>query len=87
MELIIEIEKAKYLKNYEIEFQFTDKTITVVNFEPFLKKAHNPSTTKYLNKKLFRNFTLDRGEFYWNNYEMCFPVWHLYKGDLNCKEE
>jgi uncharacterized protein YigE (DUF2233 family) len=87
MEKIIAIQKATYLKDYKIEFLFSDDTIQVVDFETFLKKALHPSTSKYLNKSLFGSFTLDHGDIYWNDYEMCFPIWHLYQGDLFLKEE
>jgi len=37
---------------------------------------------KYLNKNLFKNYTIEYGDIIWNNYEMCFPIWDLYEGKI-----
>lgn len=81
----IEITAARYLKNYEIEFEFNDQHKKTVNFEPFLKKAKNPMLKKYLDLVLFKNFTLRDGDIDWNDYELCFPIADIYKGKLNKK--
>jgi uncharacterized protein YjbK len=36
------ITAARYLKNYQIEFEFNDDSTTMIDFEPFLKQAKNP---------------------------------------------
>ncbi len=80
--MVISIQKANYLGKYKIKFQFSDGTEKVVDFEVFLKKAKNPMTKKYLDKKLFQSFSIEYGDIIWNDYEMCFPIWDLYEGKI-----
>jgi DUF971 family protein len=80
--MIISIQEVSYIGDYKINFQFSDGVERTVDFEEFLRKAKNPMTTKYLNKELFKSFTLDYGDIVWNNYELCFPVWDLHKGEI-----
>ncbi len=80
--MIIEITEAKYLDNYKIQLFFSDKKEQIINFEPFLIKAKNPKTKKYIDKNLFENFTVQYGDLIWNDYEMCFPNWNLYNGEI-----
>ena len=39
-------------------------------------------TKKYLDKELFKSFTIDFGDLVWNDYEMCFPIWVLHEGKI-----
>jgi len=39
-------------------------------------------TKKYLNKKLFKNYTIKYGDIVWNDYEMCFRIWNLHEGNI-----
>ena len=39
-------------------------------------------TKKYLVKKNFKNFQLEYGDIVWNDFELCFPIWDLYKGKI-----
>ncbi len=78
----LEITAARYLKNYQIEFEFNDETQTIIDFEPFLKQAKNPMLKKYLDLNQFRNFTVRDGDSDWNDYELCFPIADIYEGHL-----
>ncbi|MDR1383890.1 MAG: DUF2442 domain-containing protein [Planctomycetaceae bacterium] len=78
----IAITQAKYLGKYEIHFIFSDKTERTIDFSVFLNRSNNPVSRKFLNKKLFQNFQIEYGDIIWNNYELCFPVWDLYEGDI-----
>lgn len=78
----LEITAAHYLKNYQIEFEFNDKTKTVVDFESFLKQAKNPMLKKYLDLNEFKKFTVRDGDIDWNDYELCFPIADIYEGRL-----
>jgi hypothetical protein len=80
--MIISIQEVSYKGDYKINFQFSDGVERTVDFEAFLRKSKNPMTIKYLNKELFKAFTLDYGDIVWNNYELCFPVWDLHKGEI-----
>jgi len=76
------ITAARYLKNYQIAFDFNDETQTIVDFEPFLKQAKNPMLKKYLDLNQFKNFTVRDGDIDWNDYELCFPIADIYAGHL-----
>ena len=80
--LVISIAEANYREDYKIEFKFSDQTTKVIDFEPFLQKARNPMTRKFLNLTEFKNFNLENGEVNWNDYELCFPIWDLHEGRI-----
>jgi len=80
--MVISINKASYLGNYEIQFSFSDGVDRIIDFFPFLNTAKNPMTKKYLDPELFKNYTLKYGDIIWNDYEMCFPVWELHEGNI-----
>jgi hypothetical protein len=81
--MIVSIKKAEYLQNYQIKLIFSDDKINIVDFNNFLKNAKNPMTKKYLDKNLFKNFSLTNGDINWNDYELCFPIWDLYINNIN----
>lgn len=80
--MVVSIEKAEYKKDYVINLQFSDGVERDIDFGEFLYKAKNPMTKKYLDKDLFKSFTLDYGDLMWNDYEMCFPIWALHEGKI-----
>lgn len=80
--MVIEINKAEYIEDYKIRFEFSDGEICLVDFTDFLKSAKNPMTKKYLNKNEFKSFKVEFGDIVWNDYEMCFPVWDLHEGKI-----
>ena len=80
--MVISIDKAEYKGDYIIHLKFSDGVERDIDFGNFLNKAKNPMTKKYLDKELFKSFTLDYGDLIWNDYEMCFPTWDLHEGRL-----
>lgn len=80
--MVIEIHEAKYLGEYKIQLTFSDGKVQEIDFGPFLKKARNPMTNKFLDKNLFKQFHLDHGDLVWGDFEMCFPIWDLYEGRI-----
>ena len=36
-------------------------------------------TKKYLDKQLFKKYSIEYGDIIWNDYEMCFPIWDLHE--------
>lgn len=80
--MVISIIKAEYAGEYKINLTFSDNTERMIDFADFLNNAKNPMTRKYLDKKLFSNFTIEYGDIIWNDYELCFPVWDLHEGKL-----
>ncbi len=80
--MIISIDKAEYSKDYIINLHFSDGVEKSIDFGDFLKNAKNPMTKKYLDKELFKSFTIEYGDLTWNDYEMCFPLWNLHEGKI-----
>lgn len=80
--MVISITSAVYIQDYQIKFSFSDGIERIIDFREFLMNARNPMTTKYLDKKLFRNYTIEYGDIIWNDYEMCFPIWDLHEGKI-----
>jgi len=80
--MVISIIKAEYIGEYSIKFSFSDGVEKVIDFNDFLKNARNTMTKKYLDKQLFKNYTIEYGDIIWNDYEMCFPIWDLHEGSI-----
>ena len=82
MNKVINIQKANYIDDYKIHFEFDDGKKTTVDFQPFIFSSSHPDIKKYQDKKLFKNFNLDYGEIEWNDYELAFPIYDLYEGKI-----
>jgi hypothetical protein len=80
--MVVSINKADYKGDYVINLQFSDGVERDIDFSCFLQNAKNPMTKKYLDKELFKSFTIDYGDLIWNDYEMCFPIWDLHEGRI-----
>ena len=82
MSKVINIQKANYIDDYKIHFEFNDGVETTVDFKPFIFSSAHPDIKKYQDQKLFQNFNLDYGEIEWNDYELAFPIYDLYEGRI-----
>jgi len=80
--MVISIDKAEYAGDYKISLLFSDGVERLIDFFDFLNNARNPMTRKYLDKKLFKNYSIVYGDIIWNDYEMCFPIWDLHEGKI-----
>jgi hypothetical protein len=80
--MIISIINAEYIGEYSIRFSFSDGVEKTIDFSGFLKNARNSMTRKYLDKKLFKKYSVEYGDIVWNDYEMCFPIWDLHEGSI-----
>ncbi len=80
--MVVSIDEAVYIKDFIIDFHFSDGVKKEIDFSRFLKSSNNPMTKKYLDKQLFQNFKIEYGDIVWNDYEMCFPIWDLHEGTL-----
>lgn len=80
--MVISIISAEYIQDYQIKFSFCDGIKRKVDFSEFLINARNTVTSKYLDNKLFSNYTIEYGDIIWNDYEMCFPIWDLHEGKI-----
>jgi hypothetical protein len=64
------IVEAKYIDQYRIELHLDNGKIQEVNLESWLQKTLHPEIKKYIDLKLFKNFTLVSGFLSWGNGEM-----------------
>lgn len=80
--MVISINKADYVGEYNIKFLFSDGVERLIDFSDFLNNARNPMARKYLVKTMFRNFSIEYGDIIWNDHEMCFPIWDLHEGKI-----
>ncbi|MBV5283169.1 MAG: DUF2442 domain-containing protein [Paludibacter sp.] len=80
--MVISIIKAEYIREYNIHFSFSDGIEKTIDFSNFLKNAKTQMSRKYLDKKLFKNYSINYGDIVWNDYEMCFPIWDLHEGNI-----
>ena len=77
---LIEIKTANYIGDFAIRLLFSDGTMRLVDFKPFLETSLHPSTRKYLDENRFMNFEIVNGNLNWNKYDLIFPLEDLYKG-------
>jgi uncharacterized protein DUF2442 len=82
MEKYFSIKKAKYIDNYKIYLQFNDGKESTLDFKEFIFKSQHPDIKKYKDLKLFKKFKLSYGEIEWNDYDLVFPIYDLYKGKI-----
>ena len=80
--MVISIIKSEYVGEYNIHFSFSDGVEKTIDFSSFLKNAKTQMSKKYLDKKLFKNYSINYGDIVWNDYEMCFPIWDLHEGNI-----
>ena len=82
MKKYISIKEAKYITDYKILFKFNDDNETLIDFNDFISNSSHPDIKKYKNKKLFKHFNIDNGDVEWNDYELAFPIYDIYKGSI-----
>lgn len=80
MEILIK--KAKYIDEYKLQLLFSNDSKRTIDFKNFLSNAINPMTKKYLDLKRFKKYKILYGDLVWGDYELCFPIWDLYKGKI-----
>lgn len=78
----LEVVGAEYFSDYKIRLSFNDGLVRVMDFEPFLRRAMNPDTTKYRQLRNFKKFHLHEGDLVWGDYEMIFPITDLHRGEI-----
>jgi hypothetical protein len=79
----INVTEVEYVGGYRLRIAFSDGHESVVDFEPFLRKSYHPDIQKYLDLGLFRRWTIDHGNLYWNDYDLIFPTSDLYAGHIS----
>ncbi len=79
---MIEIISAEYIGAFIIQLLFNDGVVRQVDFKSFLEKSFHPTVRIYLDEIKFKQYKIIDGNLNWNNYEMIFPVYDLYKGKI-----
>ena len=82
MEKHISIEEAKYINGYRIYLKFNDGKENTLDFKEFILSSQHPEIKKYQDKNLFKKFNLEYGEIEWNDYDLAFPIYDLYRGSI-----
>jgi hypothetical protein len=82
MSKLISIKKAKYLTDYKILLLFNDGKENILDFKNFIIKSQHPDIKKYQDLNLFKKFNLEYGELNWNDYDLAFPLYDLYRGTI-----
>ena len=78
------VTNAVYAGSYKVKVEFSDNTSKVIDFEPFLKDNPHPQWEKYNNINCFKKFKIENGNLVWGrNWDLVFPVYGLYTGNLN----
>lgn len=72
------VKKVKYISGYKLAVEFTDGTKKILDLSGFLSRATNPMTTKYRDKNLFKEVTVQNGSLSWNG-EMDIHALDIYK--------
>jgi hypothetical protein len=80
---VLQVIRAKYLKDYVVRVVFNDGTEKAVDFKSFLQKTTHPEIAKYRKENLFKKFRIESGNINWNDYDLIFPISDLYKGIIN----
>ncbi len=80
--MVIDIKKAEYVDDYKLRLKFSDNKKRIIDFGPFLHNTLNPMIRKYLKLDNFKSFTVEHGDLFWNDYDLCFPILDLYEGRI-----
>lgn len=81
-EWVVDITRAECAEEYRLRLWFSDGKEQVVDFGPFLRRSLNPMIRKYLKPEQFQRFTVEHGDLFWGDYELCFPIADLYEGRI-----
>ena len=75
--------KAEDKGNLTVSLTFSDNTVRTVDIGDFIRRHPHPLYNKYLDPRKFSRFTIENGNIVWGkNWDMIFPVEHLYAGRL-----
>jgi len=82
MPKVVRAEAVRHISGHKLGARFNDGHASTVDFGPFLKSSVHPSIRAYLDVKRFKNFTLEDGVLYWNDFDLVFPMAELYEGQI-----
>ena len=77
------ITKAENRGDLTVSLTFSDNTVRPVDIGDFIRRHPHPQYNKYLDPRKFSRFTIENGNIVWGkNWDLIFPVEHLYAGRL-----
>jgi len=77
------ITKAENRGDLTVSLTFSDNTVRTVDIGDFIRRHPHPQYNKYLDPRKFSHFTIENGNIVWGkNWDLIFPVEHLYAGRL-----
>jgi hypothetical protein len=79
---LISIKSADYIGDFAIQISFSDGVNRIVDFKSFLETSYHPSIRKYFDENKFKEFEIIDGNLNWNDYDLIFPIYDLYKGKI-----
>jgi hypothetical protein len=83
---LIEIKSAEYKGDYSIQVIFNDGVQRLVHFKSFLEASYHSAIRKYLDENKFKEFEIIDGNLNWNDYDLIFPIYDLYKDKITDKD-
>lgn len=79
---LISIQTAQYQPDYRLHIQFTDGVDKTLDFKTFLTQSQHPGIRAFLQPEKFQSFRVEYGDLVWGDYDLCFPVADLYRGEI-----
>lgn len=79
---VVDIQNVAYVDGYVLRLFFSDGAEQIIDFGPFLSKSQNPLIRRYLDLALFKDFTLEHGDLFWHDYDLCFSIADLYEARI-----
>lgn len=77
------ITKAENRGDLTVSLTFSDNTVRTVDIGDYIRRHPHPQYNKYLDPRKFSRFTIENGNIVWGkNWDLIFPVEHLYAGRL-----
>jgi hypothetical protein len=77
------IQKAEYIKDYQIKVYFTDGKIKTIDLFNFLSTSNHPLINKFLDMELFKQFRIEMGTLCWGDNEFDLNPMNIYKGNYD----
>ena len=83
----ISIKSAKYIESFKLEIILNDGVVSMVDFGDFLLTHNHPQYNKYKKEENFKRFKIENGNVIWGkDWDMIFPLYDLYKGKINYRQ-
>ena len=79
---LISVQTAQYQPDYKLHIFLNDGADKSVDFKPFLSQSQHPGIRAFLQSEKFQGFRVEHGDLVWGDYDLCFPVADLYRGQI-----